>query len=145
MHQRFPLIIIAAFTLVACGGEKQSQPVSATQTSASAAAGPVTPDAGGKIIVIEMSSDEKGNYFAPNKIEARKGDVLRFTLKLGVHSVHFLPDSNPGKTDLPPVSDLLQLPGQTYDFKVTFAPGTYYFQCDPHAALGMIGHLTVTN
>ena len=38
-------------------------------------------------------------------------------------------------------SALLQLPGQTADLKVTLAPGKYYFQCDPHAALGMKGHL----
>ena len=32
---------------------------------------------------------------------------------------------------------------QTFDVKVTFAPGTYYYQCDPHALLGMKGHLKV--
>jgi len=26
---------------------------------------------------------------------------------------------------------------------VSFAEGKYYFQCDPHAALGMKGHLKV--
>ena len=39
--------------------------------------------------------------------------------------------------------DMMQLPGQTYDVKVTWAPGTYYYQCDPHALLGMKGHLKV--
>jgi plastocyanin len=29
------------------------------------------------------------------------------------------------------------------DIPVNFAPGNYYFQCDPHAALGMIGHVDV--
>jgi plastocyanin len=38
---------------------------------------------------------------------------------------------------------MLQLPGQTYDVPVNFEPGTYYFQCDPHSALGMKGHLKV--
>lgn len=38
---------------------------------------------------------------------------------------------------------MLQLAGQTYDVKVTFPKGKYYFQCDPHAALGMRGHLEV--
>jgi plastocyanin len=69
--------------------------------------------------------------------------VVRFTLGTGVHNVHFLADSNPGKQGLPPASDMLQIPGQTYDLKVTLAPGTYYYQCDPHALLGMKGHLTV--
>jgi plastocyanin len=90
-----------------------------------------------------MVSDAKGNYFSPNEVEAHQGDVLRFTVKIGVHNVHFLPDSNTVKTGLPPMSDMLQLPGQTYDVPVSFAEGKYYFQCDPHAALGMKGHLKV--
>jgi len=35
------------------------------------------------------------------------------------------------------------LPGQTWDLAVKQAAGSYYFQCDPHAALGMKGHLVV--
>ena len=38
---------------------------------------------------------------------------------------------------------MLQLAGQTYDVKVTFPKGKYYFQCDPHAALGMRRQLEV--
>jgi plastocyanin len=30
---------------------------------------------------------------------------------------------------------------QTWDFVGGFAPGHYYFQCDPHALLGMTGRL----
>ena len=97
----------------------------------------------GRTIVVEAYSDANGNYYKPSEIEAKKGDVIRFTLKMGVHNVHFLPDSNPGKTGLPAASDMLQLPDQTYDLKVTFGKGRYYFQCDPHVALGMKGHLTV--
>jgi plastocyanin len=69
--------------------------------------------------------------------------VIRFTLKSGVHNVNFLADSNPGAKGLPGPSDMLQLPGQTYDVKVSFAPGRYYFQCDPHVALGMKGRVRV--
>jgi plastocyanin len=90
-----------------------------------------------------MVTDETGNYFSPKEIEAHRGDLIRFTLKVGVHNVHFLPDSNSIKTGLPPASELLQLPGQTYDFVVNLQEGEYYFQCDPHAALGMIGKLEV--
>lgn len=123
-----------------------------TDTSAAAAAPaaapskpgePATPAPGRKVIVIEMVSDVNGNFFSPNEIEAEKGDVLRFTVKIGVHNVHFLPDSNTVKTGLPPVSEMLQLPGQTYDVPVNFPEGKYYFQCDPHVALGMKGHLKV--
>jgi plastocyanin len=96
------------------------------------------------VIVVEATTDEQGNnVFRPAKVEAHRGDVIRFTLKAGVHNVHFLPDSNPGKGGLPAASDMLQIPGQTYDVKVTFEPGKYYFQCDPHALLGMKGQLEV--
>ena len=97
----------------------------------------------GRVITVELYSDEKGNYFKPNDIEAHRGDVVRFTLKSGVHNVHFLADSNPGAQGLPPASDFLQLPDQTYDFVVSLEKGHYYFQCDPHALLGMKGHLEV--
>jgi Plastocyanin len=101
------------------------------------------PGGTGKIIVVEAYSDANGNYFKPADFEAHRGDTIRYTLKSGVHNVHFLPDSNPGRTGLPPASDLLQIPGQTYDVPVTFAEGRYYYQCDPHAALGMKGHIKV--
>jgi plastocyanin len=117
----------------------------ATSTPAApAAGGPQTPDAGGEVIVVTATTDAQGNnVFQPAEVSAKPGDVIRYTLGQGVHNVHFLPDSNPGAQGLPPAGDMLQLPGQTYDVKVSFAPGTYYFQCDPHALLGMKGHLKV--
>jgi plastocyanin len=138
------LFLLAA--LAACtGGEKappQAPPGGAPPAGAAAPAGPsVKPT--GTVITVELYSDEKGNYFKPAKIEAHQGDLIRFTLKSGVHNVHFLPDSNPGVQGLPPVSDFLQLPDQTYDFLVNLPHGHYYFQCDPHALLGMKGHLEV--
>jgi plastocyanin len=131
----------SALVAVACSSEKkeddhQESSEHSTQTASGGAAT-------GDTIVIEVWTDGTGNYFKPNDIEAHPGDVLRFELKVGVHNVHFLPDSNTIKTGLPPASELLQLPGQTYDLPVTMQPGHYYFQCDPHAALGMKGHLEV--
>jgi plastocyanin len=90
-----------------------------------------------------MYTDAEGNYFKPKEIEAHRGDIVRFILKTGVHNVHFVADSNPGKTGLPAASDFLQLPGQEFDVVVSMAPGKYYFQCDPHALLGMVGELEV--
>ena len=66
------------------------------------------------------------------------------TLISGVPNVNFLADSNPGKAGLPAVSAMLQLPMQMHDVKVTWDSGRYFYQCDPHALLGMTGHLTVT-
>ena len=137
----------ATLLLAACGGHDTTTPAtgSAAPTSQVAAGGEQTPDAGGQVIEVMLLTDEQGNnVFQPAEVAAKPGDVLRYTLGSGVHNVHFLPDSNPGVAGLPAASDMLQLPGQTYDVKVSMAPGRYYFQCDPHALLGMVGHLTVS-
>jgi plastocyanin len=137
-------VCTAAVLVAACGGEKK-----AAEGAPPAAAAPatlpvtVTPCATCKVIEVTMTSNEKGNFFTPNDIEAHSGDVLRFKVNVGVHNVNFLPDSNPGRTGLPPASALLQLPGQTQDIALTFGKGKFYFQCDPHAALGMKGHVKV--
>jgi plastocyanin len=149
-----PIILAAALLLVACSGkdkeesasESTAQPAAvAAATSSSAAFGEnLTPDAGGKVIEVHLLTDDQGNNkFEPNQIEAHQGDVIRFMLKTGVHNVDFFADSNTVKAGLPAASALLQLPGQTADLKITLAPGKYYFQCDPHAALGMKGRLEV--
>lgn len=135
------LALSASLVAMACGGAKDSAPASASASGSVASAPSVDPT--GKVITIEMITDAKGNYFKPAELEAHRGDLLRFVLKSGVHNVHFVADSNPGKTGLPPASEFLQLPDQTWEFLVTLAPGKYYFQCDPHALLGMIGKLEV--
>jgi len=140
-------VLLAAVAVASCGGEKKATPSetpTAAASSAAAVGGPLTPDPGGKIITVELISDGAGNYFKPAEVRANHGDVVRFTLKVGVHNVHFLPDSNAGRTGYPQAaSDFLQLPGQAYDLAVHLPAGIYYFQCDPHAALGMKGHLIV--
>ena len=147
-----PLVLAGVFALAACGGKEQAstdsaQPQPPTTSAPSAAAGfgeNLAPDAGGKVITVQLMTDDQGNNkFDPKEVEAHQGDVIRFTLKTGVHNVNFLADSNAVKTGLPGASSLLQLPGQTIDLKVTLPPGKYYFQCDPHAALGMKGKLEV--
>jgi plastocyanin len=143
MHRTF-LALAAIAGLSACGGDKESAEHAAPPAATAAApAGPVTPCATCKIIEVTMTSTEKGNFFTPNKFEAHEGDVLRFKLLVGVHNVNFLPDSNPGAKNLPPVSEMLQLPGQTVDIPLNFGTGRFYFQCDPHALLGMVGRVKV--
>jgi len=153
LMQRLLLIgsLGASIALAACSGETSDADDASDGAPAAAAAGgtwatELTPDAGGKVIEVEMETDESGaNKFEPAAFEAKKGDVIRYKLQVGVHNAHFVADSNPGAQGLPSQpSDMLQLPGQTVDVKVTWAPGTYYFQCDPHALLGMVGHVTVT-
>jgi plastocyanin len=151
MSTRYRLLAFLAAVvtvLTACRGEttpadKTAAP-SNPSTQTAAPSGPLTPDPGGKIITVELYTNDQGNYFKPAEIHTNRGDVIRFTLKVGVHNVHFLPDSNAGRTGYPQApSDFLQLPGQTYDVAVKMPAGSYYFQCDPHAALGMKGHIIV--
>ena len=140
--QRRILVSGLAFVGLIAACSKSDKPA-AEESAAAPSATASGPAAGGKTIEVKLITDDAGSRFEPNRIEAHKGDVVRFVLQVGVHNVHFLPDSNPGKSNLPPASDMLQLPGQTYELPITLAPGKYYFQCDPHAALGMIGHLEV--
>jgi plastocyanin len=142
MHRAI-LVSGLAFVGAVAACSKSDKPAGDEATSPSAAATSSGPAAGGKTIEVKLITDGTGNRFEPNRIEAHQGDVIKFVLQVGVHNVHFLPDSNPGKSNLPPASELLQLPGQTYELPITLKPGHYYFQCDPHAALGMIGHLEV--
>ena len=144
--------LVAALAITACQGEQKPAADSSAQPKAPAAAADanafsastLTPDPGGKVVTVELYSDAVGNYFKPAEIHAKRGDVIRYTLKVGVHNVHFLADSNAGRSNSPQApSDLIQLPGQTVDLAVKMPAGTYYFQCDPHAALGMKGHLIV--
>jgi plastocyanin len=123
--------------LAACGkGETPATTDNTAEASASA-----TPT--GATIEVRTVTDEKGSRFEPATIRAKPGDVLHFVLVSGVHNVSFPADSNPAGATLPAPTDMLQLPGQTVDLPVTLAAGKYRFQCDPHAALGMVGTLEV--
>jgi len=142
MIRLFSIGLVLSAGAACTSGEKKA-PESVTTPGAATLPVEATPGPGGKYIEIAMTTDDKGSYFKPNEIEAKVGDVLRFKLVVGVHNVDFLPDSNGGKSGLPPVSGMLQLPGQTQDILLNFGTGHFYFQCDPHAALGMRGRVEV--
>jgi plastocyanin len=146
---------LCASTLLAaaCGGENEAadgQPASGAEPAGASAeafsTSQLTPDAGGKVVTVQMETDAQGNNkYDPATFEVKQGDVIRYTLKTGVHNVHFVADSNANAGSLPTQpSDMLQLPGQTLDVKVSnWTPGSHFYQCDPHAALGMVGRVTV--
>lgn len=138
-------IAVAGLALFAGCSSDDVKPPAGTAATASAPAGSTAPSVTptGKVIVVELYTDEKGSYFKPARFEAHRGDMIRFTLMSGVHNVNFLADSNSGKSNLPPMSEFLQIPGQTYDLLVSLPSGKYYYQCDPHALLGMMGYLEV--
>ncbi len=130
--------------LVACGGDRSAPAGDSGGTGGTAPSTTAAPAPTGTVITVEMVTDETGNYFKPKDITAKPGDVLKFVLVSGVHNVHFVADSNPGAENLPPATAFAQLPQQALEVPVTMAAGkSYYFQCDPHAALGMVGHVKV--
>lgn len=133
----------ALLLLLAACDNGGSQPSAGAANGGAAGEASAAPTATGTVIEVKAITDEQGNRFDPVNVTAKPGDVIRLTLVSGVHNLSFPADKNAGAGGLPGPSEMLQLPGQTADIPVTMAPGTYQFQCDPHAALGMTGTLTV--
>lgn len=130
----------------ACGGQADAANAAPADAAATTeAAAPAAPSVAltGNVIEVKMVTDGEGNYFEPAEIVAKPGDVVRFSLVSGVHNVSFPAADNPTLSTLPASSPYLQLPGQTFDLTVDMPAGEYKFVCDPHAALGMVGKLTV--
>lgn len=142
MRLRYMTVLVCAFALAACADaapEGEPSEVASPQRTE----GEHDEEHAGDTIVIKMITDDKGNYFEPSTIEAKEHDVLKFVLTSGVHNVNFPAEKNVGAEGLPPASELLQLPGQELLIPITWEEGTYNFQCDPHALLGMVGTLKV--
>lgn len=135
MKKHAPLLTLAAaLALPAACGDRPAETPAAPGAQRAAAA---------RVIEVKLVTDEKGNYFEPAEISARKGDVLRLTLVSGVHNLSFPAEKNPRGATLPAATDFLQIAGQTVEVPVTMGPGRYVFQCDPHAPFAMVGTLTV--
>ena len=148
-----PVFALLAFA-AACGGSEQPAGGSAETTPAAEApaapAGDQTaaaPAGQGQVIEIHMKTTNNGasGVFEPAQVTAKKGDILRFINDGGAaHNANFAGDpENAGKAGLPAATPYATAAGQTVDVQVTMDPGTYSFQCDPHAAMGMKGKLTV--
>jgi plastocyanin len=93
-----------------------------------------------RTVEVRMVSDEAGNRFLPERVEVRRGDVLRFTLASGIHGVRF---SSVEGDALPEPTHLLNRSGEAVEIPVDLAPGTYAIVCDPHVELGMVGTVVV--
>ena len=145
MRHVSPFVLAALFMLTACGGADAPSTLGDVPAAPNASAAAADePPRTGTVHTIDMIMNDEGNFFQPADVEARPGDVLRFVLASGVHNVSFPTDSNPGVSGLPPAGPMLQLPGQATEFVVPDAVGKrIFYQCDPHALLGMVGHITV--
>lgn len=131
--------LLLAAALAACGGA--DAPAAPAGGAAKAGA-----PAGAPAVEIEMKSTPGvGEVFAPADVTVKRGDVVRFRLVSGVHNASFPAQKNPAGAALPAATPYLQAPGQTHDVAIDLPAGTYHFQCDPHAALGMVGTVIVTD
>lgn len=145
VRMRKMTVVPCLAVLAACGGEPAAvadQPAEPVVSHAPATPAAQQPAAGGEVIEVRMTMTDGGS-FEPAEVEARPGDVIRFVNVDNVHNVSFPAARNSGAANLPAASPYLTGPGQTYDLAVDLAPGSYTFQCDPHAAMGMMGTLTV--
>ena len=150
-----PVFALVAFA-AACGGSDNAAPEGGAATETPAAEAPATPSgdqtaaapAGqGQVIEIQMKTLNNGasGEFVPAQVTAKKGDILRFVNDGGAaHNANFAgAPENAGKSGLPGATPYATAAGQSVDVPVTMDAGTYTFQCDPHAAMGMKGQLTV--
>ena len=151
---RIPLAALALTALAACGGG--DKPASTDEPAAGAAPAPAAAPAApapaaaaatGDTITIKRVTVNSGaaGHFEPAEVKAKRGDVLHVVADGGApHNVDFTDADNPGAQGLPTApSAYLTAAGQAVDVPVTFADGTYHFQCDPHVGTGMKGVLTV--
>ncbi|HYH78264.1 MAG TPA: plastocyanin/azurin family copper-binding protein [Longimicrobium sp.] len=147
-----------AAMLAACGGgDKPAENADTTGGGAAApaveapvaeapAAPAAAPAAQGNVITVQMvtSPDGASGHFEPANVTVKKGDTVRFVNDgKAAHNVSFPPAENAGKSNLPPASPYVTAAGATYELVVNMDAGTYNFQCDPHATMGMKGVLTV--
>lgn len=139
------LVLLAA----ACGGKDAgSEQAPAEGTAPAATEQPAAPAAAqGQVIEVKMVTTQGGasGVFEPAEVNAKKGDIIRFTTDgAAAHNASFPAGENPAGATLPAAGPYLTTAGATYDVPVTMDPGSYTFVCDPHAAMGMKGKLTVT-
>lgn len=154
----------SAFVLFACGGgeKKGADSTVAMDTAAVVTPPPATPATGtaapitGTTHEVRMVGDDKGYRFEPASITIKAGDGIKFiNVSGGPHNVTFDPAKTPDDVEavlaanmpsqMAPLSGpLLMNPNEAYT--ISFAgvkPGAYEFNCTPHLAMGMIGHVTV--
>ena len=153
---KLSLLGVAAL-LAACGGGDDGGNAGQTTDNGAAApaaeapaTAPVTPAAPaaaqGNVVEVRMvtSADGASGTFEPANVTVKKGDTVRFISDgKAAHNVSFPPAENTGKSNLPAAGPYVTTAGATYDVPVNMDAGTYNFQCDPHATMGMKGVLTV--
>src|SRR5437870_4807572 len=154
---RFTLFTsLAAFAIVACGGDKKSAASLAEAATPAPAAARAAEPAGAVVEVKMTGNGTTAAAFDPAKLTIKPGTTVRFiNVSGGPHNVAFFTDSIPKggadalKKGMPnPMGDLtgpfLTQPNEKYDVSFTGTPaGVYKAYCLPHVALGMKIAITV--
>ena len=135
----------SAFLLLAgCGKSPESAASSAAATPA-----PFT----GQVHEMKMRGNATSYFYEPKELVIKRGDKVRFLMvDGGPHNVNFTDQKIPKGANVILENEgkllgvMLQAPGQAceVEFHKKLPVGDYNFVCDPHAALGMKGKITVT-
>jgi plastocyanin len=159
-------LVAGAMAIVACGGgDKNAQQTAATTNDTAAA--PATQNTGaagagavatapitGKTVEVKMIGDGQTYKFDPANVTIKAGDGIKWIMVSGgPHNVAFLNTPAAAQAQLSAnmqnqmkelTSPMMMTANETY--VVSFAnvpPGKYDYHCEPHAAMGMTGSITV--
>ncbi len=159
-------LVAGAMAIVACsGGDKNAQQTTTTTDSAaapattttatttgtsSAAMAPIT----GKTVEVKMIGDGTTYKFDPANVTIKQGDGIKWVMVSGgPHNVAFVDTPAPAQAQLSAnmpnqmkelTSPMMMTPNETYTVSFANVPaGTYNYHCEPHAAMGMKGSITV--
>jgi len=159
-------LVAGAMAIVACaGGDKKTETTTTTTDTAAAAAtttstattagstaamAPIT----GKTYEIKMIGDGTTYKFDPAETTLKQGDGVKFIMVTGgPHNVAFIDTPAAAQSQLSAnmpnqmkelTSPMMMTPNETYTVSFANVPaGVYNFHCEPHAAMGMKGKITV--
>ncbi len=102
-----------------------------------------------RVIDVEMLDADGKMRFSSDRIEARRGDVVRFVQRGDMpHNVQFVRNSAPDGVELGDAwtGPYLNMKGEVYELEIDerFADGEYDFVCTPHVGFEMKGTLVVS-
>lgn len=101
------------------------------------------------IIIVKMIEESTAVWrFEPADITVRSGDVIRFVQEdIMPHNVEFTSFPEEAAIDDILMGRFLLTKGEVYEINVDarFEIGLYKYICTPHAPLGMVGTITVTD
>ena len=160
-------LVAGAMAIVACGGGDKGAATTTAQQNDTAAA-PATQNTGatasggtaamapitGKTVEVKMIGDGQTYKFDPANVTIKAGDGVRYIMVSGgPHNVAFqnIPDAAKGQltANMPNqmkelTSPMMMNPNENYTVSfANVAPGAYNYHCEPHAAMGMKGTITV--